>query len=536
MAAPRTDMHRLQELVRLHRLGVGPREVARLLRMSPKTELRYRTVLDAHDLLAGAVEKLPELEELRTAVLDGVGDGPVRCYVSSVDPWRKVIKKKAAEGVGPKAIHDWLVRTEAGYTGHYSSVLRMVRRLKRAGGVAAEDVALIVDTAPGEVAQVDFGYAGKFFDEATGRVRKAWVFVMVLGFSRHMFAELVFDQKVETWLELHTKAFRFFGGTPRVIVPDNLKAAVLKAAFGAADRHALELNRSYRELARFYGFKIDPTPPFSPQKKGKVESAVNYVKHNALATIDTTDIGVANGELLDWVTKTAGQRVHGTTGDRPLAVFESVEKSALLPLPAQRFKTIVWKRATVHTDSHITFDRKLYSVPWRLVGKQLWLRATPDSVEIYADDQRVATHERAYGKKRRTTHEPHLPEHRRDLMHRSESYWLSRADALGSDVKAFVTEVFASDDVLHKLRDVQAIVTHLERFPPHRIRGTVKRAQFYGTYSYVGVRNILQKALDLEPLPLPVIVSGGSLSRPQFARNPQELLAKHMEITTHESH
>ena len=111
MAAPRIDMHRLQELVRLHRLGVGPREVARLLRMSPKTELRYRTVLDAHDLLAGAVEKLPELEELRTAVLDGVGDGPVRCYVSSVDPWRKVIKKKAwvalYSGRGPPKLRLW---------------------------------------------------------------------------------------------------------------------------------------------------------------------------------------------------------------------------------------------------------------------------------------------------------------------------------------------------------------------------------------------------------------------------------------------
>lgn len=104
---------------------------------------------------------------------------------------------------------------------------------------------------------------------------------MVLGHSRHMFCKVVFDQKIETWLELHVEAFDFFGGSPKVVVPDNLKAAVIRNAFGIGGDDT-ELNRSYRELARHYGFKIDPTPPYSPKKKGKVESAVKYVKGNAL--------------------------------------------------------------------------------------------------------------------------------------------------------------------------------------------------------------------------------------------------------------
>lgn len=136
-------------------------------------------------------------------------------------------------------------------------------------------------TAAGEIAQVDFGYVGQLWDPSSGQLRKAWVFVVVLAHSHHQFARLVFDQRTETWISLHEQAFQAFGGVPHTMVPDNLKAAVIQAAFGAGDP-SCALNRSYRELAQHYGFKVDPAPPAAPQKKGKVESAVKYVKNNAL--------------------------------------------------------------------------------------------------------------------------------------------------------------------------------------------------------------------------------------------------------------
>ena len=131
-------------------------------------------------------------------------------------------------------------------------------------------MAIPVETEPGEVAQVDFGEVGRLFDPETQRLRRAWAFVMVLGFSRQMVVRVVFDQKLTTWLRLHVEAFEELGGVVRTVVPDNLKAAVIRAAFGVSSSTAL--NRSYRELARHYGFKVDPTPPYAPQKKGKVES------------------------------------------------------------------------------------------------------------------------------------------------------------------------------------------------------------------------------------------------------------------------
>jgi hypothetical protein len=133
-----------------------------------------------------------------------------------------------------------------------------VRRWRKERGVRAEDVAIPVETGPGEVAQVDFGYVGKLRDAATGMLRKAWVFVMVLAFSRRMVARIVFDQKIETWLRVHIEAFAELGGAVAAIVPDNLKTAVIRAAFGVDG--AASLNRSYRELARHYGIKIDPAP------------------------------------------------------------------------------------------------------------------------------------------------------------------------------------------------------------------------------------------------------------------------------------
>ena len=161
--------------------------------------------------------------------------------------------------------------------------------------------------------------------------------------SRQMVCRVAFDQTIETWIRVHVEAFEELGGAPSSIVPDNLKAAVIQAAFRVDTPAAL--NRSYRELGRHYGLRIDPTPPRSPEKKGRVESGFRYVKHNFLPTFtaqadagpnrsqgeieslrDATKLAAA---LQRWVCETANQRIHGTTGHRPAEAFER-ERSALI--------------------------------------------------------------------------------------------------------------------------------------------------------------------------------------------------------------
>lgn len=513
-------MHRLQELVRLHRLGVTERRAAKELRMGRNTAREYRRALAAAGMLDGDANELPPLEALKAIVIMALPPRPAPQQVSTLDEWQPQVEALLEKRLGPQAIHDRLRLEHPAFRGSLGSLKRLVARIRRARGVTAADVTIPVDTESGEVAQVDFGYAGKLWDAASGTLRKAWVFVMVLGYSRHQYCEVVFDQRTATWLELHQRAFAWLGGVPRVIVPDNLKAAVIRAAFGVSGLP--ELNRSYRELARHYGFRVDPTPPRSPEKKGKVESGVKYVKNNFLRGRHDQELGAVNCELGRWVREIAGTRVHGTTGRRPLEVFTTEEQGTLLPLPQRCYESVIWKHATVHADCHVHFEKRLYSVPWRLINQEVWIRATATSLAIYADDTRVATHSRR-GRSQRSTHDEHLPEGRAELRHRSRGYWEARAARLGPEVNTLVREVFDSDDVLLQLRAVQAIVTYLEKFPRERANAAARRASFYGSYSYQAVKNILTRALDLEPLPtsLPQVTWAES---PRFARDIGTLL------------
>jgi hypothetical protein len=294
---------------------------------------------------------------------------------------------------------------------------------------------------------------------------------------------------------------------------------VVRAAFAVDD--SSELNRSYRELARHYSFVVDPAPPRAPKKKGKVEASVKYVKHNGLAGRDGECIDVVQAALAKWVVEVAGERLHGTTGRKPLEAFEHEERSRLLGLPARPYELAVWKKATVHADCHIEFDRRLYSVPWRLVGASLWVRATPSSVVVYHDATVVARHDRRASGWRSTVDE-HLPTERAPLRHRGRDYWEDRAARLGDEVLALVREVFDADDVLSQLRKVQAIVTHLEKFPEERARAACRRATFYGATSYQAIRDMLRQGLDLQPLP-ETNNSAQSEWSPKFARDTRAL-------------
>lgn len=492
-------MHRLQELVRLHRMDTGCREVARILKMGVNVERTYRRILGAEGLLQGDPDDLPSMELLRELVLKHRPANVPPQQQSTVDAWEADIRDMLERNAAPTAIYDYLRLRYEDFSGSLSAVKRKCLRINQEKGVDPNEVAIPVETDPGEEAQVDFGYVGRLYDPLSQRERKAWIFVLVLAFSRHMFAQIVFDQKVETWLRLHIAAFRTLGGCVQTVVPDNLKAAVIRAAFGVDETTGL--NMSYREMARYYGFKIDPTPPRDPKKKGKVESGVKYVKHNFFKPRDFSGVSIRDvqGELDRWVREIAGKRLHGTTGKQPLVVFQEEERKCLRPIPDKPFESVVWKQAKVHQDSHIQFDRKLYSVPWIHIGKAIWVRATPHTVAIYLDNDRIATHDRSY-KPLRTTQDSHLPAHRVDWRYRNSRYWEERADRIGDAVGQYIREVFDSDDAFRKLRAVQSIVTYLEKFPPERAQAACKRASYFGNYTYQGIKNIMTKALDLEPL------------------------------------
>lgn len=189
-----------------------------------------------------------------------------------MEPYRELVKKRVGEGVEAKAIYQRL--SEQGFRGSYMAVYRFVRRLK--GNPLRATVR--VERTPGEEVQIDFGYAGRLIEPETEKRRRSWAFVMTLAWSRHLYVEFVFDQKVETWLRCHRHGFEYFGGVPQQVVIDNLKAAIIKAT---QDEPAVQA--SYQECALHYGFRIAPCRVRTPRHKGKVEQGgVHYVKRNFL--------------------------------------------------------------------------------------------------------------------------------------------------------------------------------------------------------------------------------------------------------------
>jgi transposase len=516
-------MHRLQEFVRLHRLGHSTRELSRLLRMGRNTQRHYLRLLSAAGLLDGPVTDLPELSAIRAAVESG--SPPVRPPQerSSLEAWAPVVEALLRQGAGPTAIFDKLRLDHPDFQGSIGAMKRLCRRLRQRSGPSAEDVAIPVVSGPGEVAQVDFGFAGWLRDPETGQERRAWVFVLVMAYSRHMFARIVFDQSADTWQRLHVEAFQVLGGVPHTLVPDNLKAAVVRASFAIDDGSGIQ--RGYRELARYYDTKIDPTPVRDPRKKGKVESGVKYVKRNFLATRRFADTREANVELDRWVAGIAGVRRHGTTGEAPLAVFTQVEQGHLRPLPGRPFEVVRWHATKVGKDAHVLFDRRLYSVPWQLLGQPVWVRASGHTVLVFHDEQRVATHARR-GDGHRSTVEAHLPSHRVPWRHRSPAHWLDRAEALGPDVAAFVREVFATDDAASRLRVVQAAVVLLAGVSPERANAACRRAMHFGALGYRPLKRILDEGLDREPYAGLWVESPPAEATPRFARPVSEFVAR----------
>lgn len=479
-------MNYLRDLIHRLRQGQSERAIAADLGLSRLTVRKYHArARDAGLLETGHGD--PVHQDL--AALLQVAVAPPRTP-SSVEPYQSVVAELLAQGVEQMTIFDRL-RAQHGYTGSYSSVRRFVRRIRP----PEQRVTVRVHTTPGEEAQVDFGAAGTFIDPSSGQPRACSVFVMTLGFSRHQYAEIVLDQRVSTWLGLHRRAFEWFGGVPRRVVPDNLKAAVLVAAL-----HDPVLGEAYRRQAQHYGFLISPTRPRTPEHKGKVENGVHFVKRSFLAGQEFADLRAANQALKEWVRERAGTRDHGTTHQPPLTLFEAQERANLLPLPRDPFELIETKRVKVHPDCHVVIDGSYYSVPYAHVGAELDAFIFERVVQVFAGAELITTHPRAARKGQWETRLDHYPKHKAAYLERTPAYCRELADRIGPSTGKVVTLLLA-DRPLDRLRSVQALLRLEETVGGSRLEAACTRALHYGAPDYRRIKNILNAARDRDPLP-----------------------------------
>ncbi len=370
-----------------------------------------------------------------------------------------------------------------------------------------QDVVLRQVHQPGEKGFVDWaGATIPMHDPVTGEVWPASLFVMTLGASSYTYAEASRDQQLNSWISAHIHAFEYFGGVPRLLVPDNPRTGVSRAC-----RYDPDLNPTYQEFAMHYAVGVVPARPYRARDKAKVEVGVQVAQRWIVAALRhqkffrLEDLNRAVRELLERLNQRPFKKREGSRA----SVFAAIEHQALRPMPAERFDMSQWSYARVNIDYHIAFDANFYSVPYTLVQERVEVRATPTTIEIFQKGQRVASHVRGHGREQVITQAEHRPKSHQAHLEWTPSRMVHWAEQIGPQTAKLFERILAEKPHPEMgYRSCLGIIRLAEQYSSARMEAAAERALQTGACRYQSVKSILKNSLDQQPLaelpPLPV--------------------------------
>jgi transposase len=438
-------------------------------------------------ILPTGSEADPPPAEWPAAPAPGVGSAGRR---SDCEPYRELILAKLRQELTSRRIWQDLT-AEHGATLGYDSVRRYVRRL---GGGRVLPFRRM-ECEPGQEAQVDFG-RGAWIVAGEGRRRRSHVFRVVLSHSRKGYSEATFTQTAEDFLGALENAFHHFGGVPRTLVIDNLKAAVAHP-----DWFDPELNPKLQSFCRHYGTVILPTRPRTPRHKGKVERGIGYVKGNALKARQFAGLPEENQHLAQWEASIADTRVHGTTKQQVGRLFREAEQPALLPLPRERFPFFHEARRKVNRDGHVEVARAYYSAPPEYLGREVWVRWDARLVRLFNHRfEQVAVHVR-HERGRFSTHAAHLHPHKINGLERGAGYLLGKLSAVGPQTDQWAQAMLHARGI-EGTRVLQGLLALMRKHPREALEKACETALSHGAFRLRTIRQLLaRQAARQEPLP-----------------------------------
>ena len=400
---------------------------------------------------------------------------------SRCEPFRDVIIGMLEQGLSAQRILQDLT-AEHDFSASYPSVQRFVRKLRGASPLPFRRM----ECDPGDEAQVDFGAAAPVVTPQ-GKRRRPHLFRIVLSHSRKAYSEAVFRQSTDDFIRCLENAFHHFGGVPKTLVVDNLKAAVIKADWFDPD-----LNPKLLAFCEHYGTVILPTKVRSPRHKGKVERGVGYAQDNALKGRTFDSLSEQNRFLSEWETNTADTRIHGTTRKQVGKRFAEVERPALLPLPVDRFPCFTEAQRKVNRDGHVEVAKAYYSAPPEYVGRQVWARWDGHVVRIFDQQlQQIAIHaQREPG--RFATDDRHIAAEKRGGIERGTAWWLRKAHAIGGDAGRWAESMLQQRGI-PGLRVLMGLVSLTNKHIDTAIDQACRVAQSHGAYRLRDVRNLLKR-------------------------------------------
>jgi transposase len=351
----------------------------------------------------------------------------------------------------------------------------------------------------GEKLFIDYcGPTVDIIDPLTGAIRSAAIFVAVFGASNYTYVEATWDQTLPNWIASHVRAFQFFGGTPAILVPDNLKSAVTKAC-----RYEPDINLTYSDLALHYGVAVIPARPYKPKDKAKAENAVLVVERWILAKlrhmtfVGLAELNAAIKRLLQELNHRPFKKLPGTRASQ----FDAIDKPALKPLPQHVYEYAIFSKARVHVDYHIEVDGHYYSVPHALIKQLLDIRLTMNCIECFYQGKRIASHVRSDQKGKYTTMAEHMPPSHQYYSAWSPGRFLNWALSIGPHTRDLIQQLIQK--AIHpeqSYRPCFGILSAAKRYGASRLEAACQRALLIGAPRRYTVLSILQKGLDQQPM------------------------------------
>ncbi len=482
------------------------RKIRDVLRLRLQAGLSFRQISLSTKVSVGAIQKLLKTaEQLQLAwpLPDGLDDTQLaRLFYPAADTrgssrfqlpdWPTVHQELKRKGMSMQLL--WQEYTER-YPNRCYSYSQFCERYR--GWCQLQKRSMRQQHKAGEKCFIDYcGPTVPIVSGLTGEIRQAQIFVAVLGASNYTYAEATLTQSLPDWLHSHVRAFEFFGGTPALLVPDNLKSGVNKAC-----RYEPELNPSYQQLAAHYQLAVMPARPYKPKDKAKAEVGVQVVERWILARLrhhTFFSLAELNQCLRALLTELNERPFKQLPGNRRQA-FEQLDQPALTPLPQQPYRYVAIKSVKVNIDYHVQFEQHHYSAPHQYVGETLELHAGDQLVQLYFRQQLVASHPRKH-QPGTTTLAAHMP-----VRHSKQQAWTPGrlkqwAQDIGPDTLRWV-----SDRLAEKAHPEQAyrlclgLLNLTRSYPPERVNGCCQLANREGLNRLKQLKSVLASNRDQLP-------------------------------------
>lgn len=440
------------------------------------------------------VEKLPKKviarklnltpKTVRRALKKESFSAPAKPRLSKLDDFKAKIDElqKAYPGISAIRIQEEIIKS--GYSGGLS-ILRNHLKILRPKSRSF----LIIQTAPGEQAEVDWAYAGSLENK-----QKIYCFVMILSFSGLLYLEFFPAQTLDHFLSGHLSAFHFFNGVPKKIRYDNLKSVVL-SRLGSA----IQFNPRFMDFARHYLFDPSVCSPKSPQEKGRVERAIRYIKGNFLAGRSFVSLSHINQQARLWLDQVANCRIHGTTKKIPLDLFSAQEQALLIPLPLKDYDCRLPLAVKSTSQSLVTFETNRYSVPHPFASRLLTLKANEKEVFLYDQDQLIARHPRSFQKHQLIED----PKHYQGLLAtRPKAHYFKHRDlllALGAPAQAYLQALTQTE--LNLPLQLKKILSLINLFGKNEVLAAMEQALPFNALGHDYLKNIILSQRRKKALP-----------------------------------